>query len=162
MKEYEQINIVTIIVCSIILLFIPKMLYRPGLILTCLFFIALSTFLLCCTWIFRSASDLFSASLLFIPVCFIISTIFKCCSVIYKNKEKIQNENTHIYYEKFITTTIWLICIELVFYYYLYQSMLNGDSTTGLYISSIILFCILNYFVIRFNSIYFTYFSADG
>lgn len=162
MKEYEQINIVTIIVCSIILLFIPKMLYRPGLILTCLFFIALSTFLLCCIWIFRSARDLISASFLFIPVCFIISTIFNCCSVIYKNREKIQNENTHIYYEKFITITIWLICIELVFYYYLYQSMLNGDSTTGLYISSIIFFCILNYFVIRFNSIYFTYFSADG
>ena len=162
MNEYEQINIVTIIVCCSILLFIPKMLYRPGLILTSLFFIAFSTFLLCCIWISKSVRDVITASFLFLPVCFIISTIFYCCSIINNNKEKIQNENIHIYYEKFMTITLWLICIELIFYYYLYQSMLNNDGTSSLYISAIILFCILNYFVMRFNSIYFTYFSADG
>lgn len=162
MNEYEQLCIITIIVCCIILLFIPKMLYRPGLILTCLFFISLSTILLCCQWVFNIARNIKSACFLFIPLCFIFSSIIYCSTVIYKNREKIQNENIHIYYEKFMTITLWLICIELVFYYYLYQSLLNNEGTIDLYISVLIFFCIINYFVIRFNSIYFKHFSADG
>jgi len=160
--EYEQLFIVIIIVSCAILLFIPKMLYRPGLILSCLSFIAMASFALCYIWVLESSRDILSASLLFLPLCFIFSSIFYCFYVIYKNRERIQNENIHIYYEKFMVITLWLIGIELIFYYYLYQSMLKNDGTIGLYISTIIFFCILNYFVSRFNSIYFMYFSADG
>jgi len=163
MNEYEQTSIITIIVCCIILLFIPKMLYRPGLLLTCLSFIAMASFVLCCIWAFNSARDFISVTFLFIPLFFIFSSIFYCFYVIYKNRKKIQDENNHIYYEKFMTITLWLICIELVFYYYLYQSILNNEGAAiDLYVSMLIFFCIINYFVIRFNSIYFIHFSADG
>ena len=48
MEQYEQICIITIIVSCSILLFIPKMLYRPGLILTFLFFYCNGKF--CIVW----------------------------------------------------------------------------------------------------------------
>lgn len=164
-KQYEQIFCVIIIISCAILLFLPKMLYRPGLILTCLAFIAMASFSLLivwCMWLGESGYKMTDGFYLILPLCFILLNIFYCFTVIKTNQGKIQDDNTHVYYEKFMMTTIWLIFIELVFYYYLFYSILQKEKTTGLYIVTIIFFCVLNFFVIRFNSIYFTYFSADG
>lgn len=163
-KQYEQIFCVTIIINCAILLFLPKMLFRPGLILTCLAFIGMSSFFLMVTWIAMLSNEfrMIGGAFLFLALLFILSNMFYCFRVVEKNQTKIQDENVHLYYEKFMMITIWLIFIELIFYYYLFYSILNGEKTGGLYISTIIFLCVLNFFVIRFNSIYFTYFSADG
>ena len=127
----------------------------------------MASFALSGIWVFNTArsdimADVMMTSYLFAPFCFILPSLLYCFYVIYKNKEKIQNEDTHIYYEKFMIITIWLICIQLVFYYYLYKSNLKNEGTFGVYLSIIIFLCVVNYFVTRFNSIYFIYFSADG
>ena len=164
-KQYEQIFCVIIIISCAILLFLPKMLYRPGLILTCLAFIAMTSFSLLIVWsIWLGMTEDVAAEeiYLIITLFFIFSNIIYCFLVIKTNQGKIQDDNTHVYYEKFMMTTIWLIFIELVFFYYLFHSILQKEKTSSLYAASIIFFCVLNFFVIRFNSIYFTYFSADG
>jgi hypothetical protein len=167
--QYEQILCVIIIISCAILLFLPKMLYRPGLILTCLSFIAMSSFSLLVGWSIwlgemgEETGDVAAEEFyLIITLFFILLNIIYCFIVIKTNQGKIQDDNTHIYYEKFMMTTIWLIFIELVFYYYLFYSILQKEKTSGLYAATIIFFCVLNFFIIRFNSIYFTYFSADG
>lgn len=167
-KQSVQICFIIIITICSILLFIPKMIYRPGLLLSSIFFIAMANLGLCISWLLmlfnkkmlsRSALTIY----LFLPFCLIISSLFYLFNVIIVNKQRIQEENVHPYYQKYMIITLWLICAELLFCYYLFQSLSDEDESSGrLNISIIIFFCILSYFITRFNSIYFTYFSADG
>ena len=163
-KQYEQMCLVVIVTITAVLLFLPKMFYRPGLILSSLFFIGMASIGLLLTWDRMLSKSQFPYLVyLIIPNCFIVFNLFYCFNIIRVNKQKIQDENVHMYYYKFMIITFCLFCLEFIFYYYLFKSLLlQHQAGANLNAMAIIFFSVLNYFVSRFNSIYFTHFSADG
>lgn len=163
-KQYEQICFVVITTICAVLLFLPKMFYRPGLILSSLVFIAMSSIGLLLTWgKMLSNTKLPFLIYLILPNCFIVFNLFYCFNIIITNKKKIQDENVHIYYHKFMIISFLLVLLEFVFYYYLFQALLMEDQPrANLNAVAIVFFFVLNFFILQFNSMYFKYFSADG